>query len=39
MGCCDSSALRHARSVGHPIVRSSELGESWCWCYADEQYV
>jgi hypothetical protein len=23
VGCCDSSPLRHARTVGHPIVRSS----------------
>jgi hypothetical protein len=22
VGCCDSSPLRHARAVGHPIVRS-----------------
>ena len=43
VGCCDSSPLRHARahaySAGHPIVRSFEPGESWCWCYVDEQYV
>ena len=29
VGCCDSSPLRHARAVGHPIVRSFEPGESW----------
>lgn len=43
VGCCDSSPLRHARahahSAGHPIVRSFEPGESWAWCYVDEQYV
>jgi uncharacterized UBP type Zn finger protein len=43
VGCCDSSPLRHARahaySAGHPIVRSFEPGESWRWCYVDEQYV
>ena len=48
VGCCDSSPLRHARvrharahahAVGHPIVRSFEPGESWRWCYVDEQYV
>ena len=43
VGCCDSSPLRHARahaySAGHPIVQSFEPGESWRWCYVDEQYV
>ena len=43
VGCCDSSPLRHARahaySAGHPVVRSFEPGESWRWCYVDEQYV
>jgi CPA2 family monovalent cation:H+ antiporter-2 len=37
--CCDSSknkhASKHAGEVGHPIVRSAEQGESWCWCYVD----
>jgi hypothetical protein len=41
--CCDSSPLHHARShagsAGHVIVRSIEPGESWRWCYADEQFV
>jgi len=40
VGCCDSSpnqhASAHARQEGHPIVRSAEPGESWCWCYLDE---
>jgi uncharacterized UBP type Zn finger protein len=39
VGCCDSSknkhASRHANEVGHPIVRSAEEGEWWCWCYVD----
>jgi hypothetical protein len=43
VGCCDSSPRRHARAhafdVGHPIVRSFEPGESWRWCYVDENYV
>ena len=43
VGCCDSSPMRHARahaaSAGHPVVRSLEPGESWRWCYADEQFV
>jgi hypothetical protein len=30
VGCCD------ARSSGHPIIRSLEPGEAWCWCYIDE---
>ena len=40
IGCCDSSpnrhATAHARSSGHPIIRSLEPGEDWCWCYEDE---
>ena len=40
IGCCDSSpnrhASRHARDVGHPIVRSAEPGEEWSWCFSDE---
>ena len=39
IGCCDSSPNRHAsahaRSSGHPIVRSAEPGEDWSWCYLD----
>jgi uncharacterized UBP type Zn finger protein len=40
VGCCDSSpethATKHWRAIGHPIVRSLELGEDWAWCYADD---
>ena len=40
VGCCDSSpnqhASKHAAEVQHPIVRSAEPGEEWCWCYVDE---
>ena len=40
VGCCDSSpnrhATKHAGSSGHPIIRSLEPGEDWCWCYEDE---
>ena len=43
VGCCDSSpnkhASAHAAGVGHPIVRSAEPGESWCWCYFDERFL
>ena len=40
IGCCDSSpnrhASRHAREVGHPILRSVEPGEDWSWCVIDD---
>jgi uncharacterized UBP type Zn finger protein len=41
VGCCDDSpnrhATRHFRDTGHPVVRSFEPGETWAWCYADEE--
>ena len=40
VGCCDSSPNRHAsahaRESSHPIIRSAEPDETWCWCYVDE---
>jgi ubiquitin-hydrolase Zn-finger-containing protein len=40
IGCCDSSAnrhaSRHAHENGHPIARSVEPGEDRSWCYVDE---
>jgi uncharacterized UBP type Zn finger protein len=40
VGCCDDSpnrhATKHARTIGHPIIRSLEPGEAWSWCYVDE---
>ena len=40
VGCCDSSpnkhATAHSRSTGHPIMRSAQPGEDWCWCFEDE---
>jgi hypothetical protein len=40
VGCCDDSpnrhATAHAHATEHPIIRSLEPGEDWCWCYADE---
>jgi len=40
VGCCDDSKNKHARrhfvATGHPIMRSVEPGEDWCWCYVDE---
>lgn len=42
IGCCDSSpsqhASAHARTQGHPLIRSFEPGEDWFWDYATEQY-
>jgi hypothetical protein len=43
VACCDSSPMRHAHAhavrTGHVVVRSIEPGESWRWCYVDEQFV
>lgn len=43
VGCCDSSPNRHATAhfheAQHPIIRSVEPGESWRWCYVDEETV
>ena len=40
VGCCDDSPNRHASahagSSSHPIIRSLEPGEDWCWCYVDD---
>lgn len=40
VGCCDSSPSRHAtrhfRASCHPVVKSFEPGESWAWCYLDQ---
>jgi uncharacterized UBP type Zn finger protein len=42
VGCCDSSknkhATRHFHTTQHPLVTSLERGESWAWCYADEEF-
>ncbi|WP_329109081.1 UBP-type zinc finger domain-containing protein [Micromonospora sp. NBC_01699] len=41
VSCCDSSPRRHAtahsHATGHPVIQSFQPGESWRWCYADEQ--
>ncbi len=43
VGCCDSSvgkhATRHFHGTKHPVMRSIEPGESWRWCYVDEEVV
>jgi uncharacterized UBP type Zn finger protein len=40
VGCCDSSpgrhATRHYQASHHPIVQSTEPGESWRWCFIDQ---
>jgi Na+/H+ antiporter len=41
VGCCDSSVGRHAerhfQGSHHAVMRSFEPGETWRWCYVDEQ--
>jgi len=43
IGCCDSSARKHARrhfdETGHPVIRSIEADEEWAWCYVDRAYL
>jgi uncharacterized UBP type Zn finger protein len=43
VGCCDSSpgkhASKHFESTGHPVVRSFQPGESWKWCFADDDLI
>jgi uncharacterized UBP type Zn finger protein len=40
VGCCDDSPNRHAnahaRSSGHPLIRSLEPHEEWSYCYPDD---
>jgi len=40
VGCCDDSPGRHASAhagtASHPMIRSLEPGEDWCWCFVDE---
>jgi hypothetical protein len=42
IGCCDNSpakhATTHAKSSGHPFIRSFEPGEDWFWSYDSEQF-
>jgi uncharacterized UBP type Zn finger protein len=43
VGCCDSSpnkhATKHFHATGHPIIQSFQPGESWRWCYIDQEFV
>ncbi|MFI6991325.1 ubiquitin carboxyl-terminal hydrolase 14 [Nonomuraea wenchangensis] len=41
IGCCDSSPGKHATAhfhdTRHPVMQSFEPGESWRWCFVDNQ--
>jgi hypothetical protein len=43
VGCCDSSpgkhATRHYWDTDHAVMQSYEPGDTWGWCYVDEQYL
>lgn len=41
VACCDSSPNRHAtkhyHATQHPIMTSAEAGETFVWCFVDEE--
>lgn len=41
VACCDDSPNRHAtahhKATHHPIITSVERGETWAYCYPDDQ--
>jgi uncharacterized UBP type Zn finger protein len=41
VGCCDSSKNKHAtahfHATNHPVIKSFEPGESWRYCYKDQE--
>lgn len=41
VGCCDSSPYQHATkhfaATAHPVMRSIQPGETWRWCFVDEE--
>jgi uncharacterized UBP type Zn finger protein len=43
VGCCDDSPNRHAsahhRATGHPVITSGEVGETWAYCFPDDQFL
>lgn len=43
VGCCDDSPNRHAtahnRATHHPMITSGEIGETWAYCYPDDQFL
>jgi uncharacterized UBP type Zn finger protein len=40
VGCCDDSPnkhmSKHAEAEQHPLIRSLEPGEEWCYCFIDD---
>jgi uncharacterized UBP type Zn finger protein len=40
VGCCNASDGKHATAhfeeTSHPVIRSHEPEETWCWCYVDQ---
>lgn len=43
VGCCDQSpnkhATKHHRQTQHPVITSAEVGETWAYCYPDDQFL
>lgn len=43
VGCCDASpnkhATKHFKKTEHPVITSGELGETWAYCYPDDQFL
>jgi uncharacterized UBP type Zn finger protein len=43
VGCCDDSpnkhATKHHHATHHPVITSGEVGETWAYCYADDQFL
>ena len=41
--CCNDSKNQHAskhwRASGHGVIRSKERGETWAYCYEDDQMI
>lgn len=41
VGCCNDSpnqhAAKHYHATHHPIITSGEVGETWTYCYADDE--
>ena len=40
VACCDDSPnkhmSKHAEASSHPLIRSLEPGEDWCYCFIDD---
>ncbi|MGZ3418157.1 MAG: UBP-type zinc finger domain-containing protein [Polyangiales bacterium] len=43
VGCCDNSPNKHATAhyhvTKHPVITSAEVGETWAYCYPDDQFL